>query len=643
MKSLLPKLLLFLILLLGFYLRHYNWNWDQGFHLHPDERMLIMVAEKIHFWDNLNPHFFNYGSLPIYILKGTAQLGDFLFHKDYDSYDGMLKVGRFLSALVDTFTIVVVYKIANLLLSQKSKAKSQKHKSKVQNGTAGGGSTEEGLPARRYFRVQGEGVLTESTAVKFFPLFAAFFYAISFFPIQNSHFFVVDVFLTFFITLVLYFLLRYLKTCDPRHIIPIGIALAAACATKITAVIFIPFIMLVIILTLSENVILNLAKSGLKDLSTRLFVSLRKTISHLCIFIIVTALFTFFFMPYGILDYQEVLKDLQQQTAMRTNPYIFPFTLQYVGTIPYWYYLKNIFLWGVGPVVGILSLIGMFQLIINNYELRITNSNVSSSKFKYHQLFTNHYLLLTIFLIFYLYYFLLIGNSAVKFMRYMLPLYPFIAILAGYGLSQFPISDSAYRIKNNLIKKLLAIRYSLFVILLAILWTSMFVNIYTKKHTRISASEWIVKNIPQGSHVAVEHWDDRLPIFGSENYQIQEMTLYEQPDDEMKWNLLNQKLIQTDYMIIASNRLYTPLQRLDDCEKYRACYPRTKEYYQRLLNGLPLHTDYGSIQFIKVAEFESYPYLEIPFLNYELQISDHEADESFTVYDHPKIMIFKKI
>ena len=31
-------------------------------------------------------------------------------------------------------------------------------------------------------------------------------------------------------------------------------------------------------------------------------------------------------------------------------------------------------------------------------------------------------------------YFLFIGFSAVKFMRYMLPIYPFITILAAYGL-----------------------------------------------------------------------------------------------------------------------------------------------------------------------------------------------------------------
>jgi len=42
-----------------------------------------------------------------------------------------------------------------------------------------------------------------------------------------------------------------------------------------------------------------------------------------------------------------------------------------------------------------------------------------------------------------------------------------------------------------------------------------------------------------------------------------------------------------------------------------------------------------------VAEFTSYPHIKIG--SKQLEIIDDKADESFTVYDHPKIMIFKKV
>jgi hypothetical protein len=161
----------------------------------------------------------------------------------------------------------------------------------------------------------------------------------------------------------------------------------------------------------------------------------------------------------------------------------------------------------------------------------------------------------------------------------------------------------------------------------------MFVDMYSQKHTRIAATDWILKNIVTGSTLAVEHWDDRVPIYGGERYNYVEMTLYERLDDDLKWQGLNEKLKQADYIILASNRLYVPLQKLNDCSKYKSCYPKTAEYYRKLFKG--------GLGFIKVAEFAVYPKLEIG--NWKLEIRDEEADESFTVYDHPKVIVFKKV
>ena len=87
-------------------------------------------------------------------------------------------------------------------------------------------------------------------------------------------------------------------------------------------------------------------------------------------------------------------------------------------------------------------------------------------------------------------------------------------------------------------------------------------------------------------------------------------------------------------MIIASNRLYVPLMKLTDCKDLPPfrCYKQTADYYKRLFKG-----DLG---YKKVAEFSSYPTLQIGKFTYSYP--DDNADESFTVYDHPKIMIFKK-
>lgn len=223
----------------------------------------------------------------------------------------------------------------------------------------------------------------------------------------------------------------------------------------------------------------------------------------------------------------------------------------------------------------------------------------------------------------------------------MLPLYPFFTIIAGYGLYYF--STRFAWSKNKLwfepfttLEGKLRREPNIFIVGLVLtacaIWTFAFMSIYTQPNTRIQATNWILQIVPPGSTLAIEHWDDRLPLIGNEQYQFQELTLYDTPDDEYKWNRMQQKLDTTDYIIIASNRLYTPLQRLVDCDRYRSCYPITANYYNNLFKE--------NLGFKKVAEFTSYPHLKIG--NWELKMNDDNADESFTVYDHPKIMIFKK-
>jgi hypothetical protein len=525
------KIAFFLILLSAFFVRIYNLNWDQGFHLHPDERMLIMVADRINFFKNLNPDFFNYGSLPIYLLKGISQLIDFLFHKNIANYTGMLMVGRGLSVFFDLITVCLIYRVGQLLFK----------KNKIS-------------------------------------LLSSLLYAVAFFPIQNSHFFVVDVLLNTFVTGLIYTLLVYLKFPSIKKVVILGLVFAAMMATKFTAIIFLPIIISVI------------------------FLKTMKQLSNVAISLITFSfsllIFYFLYMPYAFIENVRFIADIKGQLNMNSNPYIFPYTLQYVGSLPYLYYLKNIFFWGLGPIISILSLIGLYQAL--------ALSKVEESKRKN-----------ILFFIFYFLYFLIIGRSAVKFMRYMLPLYPFFALLAGYGL-------------YKLYKFYKPLAYVLTTCIL--LWSFMFINIYSFPHTRISATDWVLKNIPIRSTIAIEHWDDRIPIYGGENYNFVELTLYDQPDDEKKWQILNEKLQKSDYIILASNRLYVPLQKLSDCKKYKSCYPITAEYYQKLFNN--------QLHFKKVAEFSVYPGFQI--LNFKFKINDNSADESFTVYDHPKIIIFRK-
>mgnify|MGYP001296181266 CR=1 FL=1 len=184
-------LCLALILCAAAWVRVYDLDWDEGTHLHPDERYLTMVTaalefpESLHqYWDTatspLNPENrgfggYVYGTLPLFVARAAGSWLDhacteappflprlaraLLFDSrqpcyagQYTGYGGVHLVGRYLSTLADLMSLLALV-----------------------------------LLARRLF---GEPIA----------LLAGLLYAFAVLPIQHAHFFVVDSFATVFVT-----------------------------------------------------------------------------------------------------------------------------------------------------------------------------------------------------------------------------------------------------------------------------------------------------------------------------------------------------------------------------------------------------------------------------------------------------------
>ncbi len=564
-RKLNTKLILLFILLLAATFRFYNINWDQGYHLHPDERAIVIAVTQLKPPASLdeflspqspwNPHFFAYGSFPMYLLwaTGWAMSG---FNASLGQYTSINLVGRVISAFADLATIILLFKLAKKLFDSQ------------------------------------------------IGLLAAFFYAISVLPIQLSHFYAVDTLLTCFVLATLYSLLLFYESPSVKKSFLVGLFFGLSLATKISALVLIVSIGLTLIVDF--GLIFLKAPHKPKRWLPHLPDFLRHLIKY-AFLISLTSAFTFLVLePYSLIDFKNFWEQTLQQSTLTNNPFYFPYTLQYVGKIPYFYELKNIFLWGMGPVLASFSFAGAIYFV---FKL-VTKARESQ--------FAKEFIIF----VFFLSYSFITGRFAVGFMRYMLPLYPLSCLFAAvlvYGILK-PIKS----------KSALFILYALLFTILLV-WPLSFMHIYTKNNTRTDATNWINQNIPSGKTLAIEHWDDGLPLSGQKNYNMLTLALYD-PDTDMKWALINSQLKQTDYIIIASNRLYTPIQKLTDClhlPSYR-CYPRASKYYQKLFSG--------SLGFKKVAEFTSYP--TIPLTN--IRINDQAADENFTVFDHPKIMIFQK-
>lgn len=150
-------------------------------------------------------------------------------------------------------------------------------------------------------------------------------------------------------------------------------------------------------------------------------------------------------------------------------------------------------------------------------------------------------------------------------------------------------------------------------------------------------------------------WDDGLPLrLGPEGYDgyggLYQGGLNLQiywDDNADKLQRFVDTLSQGDYIFMSSNRQWASVTRIQER------YPLTTAYYRALI-GCPADKDViwcynvaqpgtfqGQLGYRLVAVFESFPTIDIPGVLH-WQVNDQFAEEAFTVYDHPKVLIFQK-
>jgi YYY domain-containing protein len=419
-------------------------------------------------------------------------------------------------------------------------------------------------------------------------LLAGLLLALSVITIQQAHFFVVDPWTTLFTMATLLCALRLAETSRPTWAILAGASLGAALATKAS------------IALLAVPVVLVIARPIWSPRS-------QEQISHafrlLAAFggaaLVVFALFE----PYALLAPRAYLADIRLQWRIATGQVDVPYTLQYVGTTPGVYQVEQLVKWGLGPGLGIACLVALVVAGRRWWRTRDASD--------------------LILLSWIVSYSASIARAETKYLRYLLPIVPPLVILAGAMLASWIVRES-HRFQRTLAA--LAIGG---IVLVTAGWTAAFTSIYWQPHPRIAASRWMLDHIPRGATVGVEHWDDALPLNlreapGSDAaFRRVTMTLYDVRPNEEAFDYLASTLEQVDYIVLSSDRVAGSIPRLP----WR--YPVTAEYY-RLLES-------GQLGFQLVYESRSMPQLG------PLRIDDLHADESFTVYDHPRVRIYRKV
>ena len=535
-------------LALGGAFRFSHLDWGRPTVFHPDEarisyaigdidRQVAAVAAKaargervtlLERLDSHNPHFFAYGSLPLFLIRGAQRL--------FPRRD-LFAVGRAWSAFFDTLTILFVYLLGARLFSRRA------------------------------------GCL------------AALFFAFAVLHIQLAHLLTVDVMLASLVTASVYFSARVMEGGRFRAYALAGVMAGLALATKVTAApVLLPL----------------LFAHGALCARRRRFLSPVQWGKLLAALLLTGAVFAAA-EPFFFRDHAEFMRQLVEQRNMVQGRWAPPWTLQYEHTVRGFYQLKNLLAYCLGIPAGAALLLGAAFLVART--ARRPDRGV---------------LLVLAWLV-------PVAAATlsfkVKFLRYLAPLIPFLCVLGAGGICLI-IGEAGSRLRRRLLVLAagLAVAFSFF-------YALAYMSVYRHEDTRVAASDWIYRNVPPRSQILGETWEFCVLPTGTSagdpgrfRYAVTALDIY-RADDRGKARLLAGQLAAGDYIALPTKRMYGSVLRVPDR------YPITANYYRLLFEG--------RLGYTLVKSFTSYPRLAGVVFN------DDFADESFTVYEHPKVLIFK--
>lgn len=205
------------------------------------------------------------------------------------------------------------------------------------------------------------------------------------------------------------------------------------------------------------------------------------------------------------------------------------------------------------------------------------------------------------------------ASSEIRVMRYMAPVVPVVAALAMAPLA--------------------SLRPVLLALVLAVAgwWACGSLRLHDGQHPRLIATEWM-RDLPPGTTIGHEtDWDEALPVlqtFPGAEWGRQpgpfvaiplRLTDPEAPDTAAR---LAGALDRVDYLAISSGRQIEVMPRLPER------FPTVTRYYRALLAG--------ELCFARVLYLDwGYP---LPFW----RLDDGFAQESWRVYDHPIVQVWEK-
>jgi len=458
-------LLLIVVLAAAAFLRLRGADWGELQHQHPDELFLTGVVANLRAHEcidptisidvcppeqqrwlgisdyfntetsTLNPHnrgfgFFVYGTLPLFIVRYTAEV---LGQTDYNA---LKLLGRQFSALADLGTIFLLYLIVAKLYNRRT------------------------------------------------ALLAAAFSSFAVMQIQQSHFFTTDLFINLFAFLAIYFAVGIIvhKEHEEHELrtkysllrnsffwlsLAFGFSYGLAMASKVN--------IFPLALLLPGAYAIRFFQN--KEERERFM-----TTDHwrlVTVYLVAGGLAAFvafrIFQPYafdGIPPSEQWLANIAEQRVQARGDADLPWNLQWARRT-HLYSFENLTIWGLGLSLGILAWAGFLYM----------GWRLIKGEWKHALLWVWTAL-----------YFIWQSLQFNPTMRYQLPIYPLLALMAAWGVFAF-LRDSDITTKRVNWKALLTSFIGVVVLITTVAWAYAFHTIYVRDETRIAASRWIYQNV----------------------------------------------------------------------------------------------------------------------------------------------------
>ena len=547
----------------GAALRFYGLAWGAPyFHFHIDEHIVFTYAESLSRNTKEaaeSAKFFMYSPVPMYILNGMTAAYNALVHRldltvPRDEVTYML-LGRSISAALGTATIPLVYHVA-------------RH---VSGRLAG--------------------------------VFAAFFLAFSVIHLRESHFFSLDVSMTFFTVVAWCFLVRTVERGDTVGAAGSALGLGLGVASKYSAAFIGPMIGIAELLS-------PFGPRGLTPIRPWIRVVVRTALTGLAgiaIFLLLDPLVVRYFDKF-----QSDIKVWVIDPLSGTSKPEWIAQFADVNAIPYWF--TNLLWWGLGPALEIWAIAGVLWLLWRRDRMSLLTAAFPIA------------------------YWLSAGKTATiaPFIRYTVPLAPPLAVAAA------ALSADLFRRPRW---SRLSVVATTIVIGTTALWAIAYMNVYRQPDSRLEASAWLLKNVPAGSKILVEPSHNTPPMGSYLNgvnfysnyvlfypqtdrhdyYQLYALDTYRSlynrgTDDDFRRNYIQSRLAMVDW-IVMDDTFLQQYQHLPSPD-----HAVVKQYYKDLFDG--------RLGFKLVKTFKTYPSL------FGLTINDDDAELTFRLFDHPRVFVF---